>query len=101
MQSAKRYLAQAVKVNGDYFKSRLGLGYVYLQLKDSSKAVPQLEASMKLMPTAPGAYFLAQGYEQTGKTQQAVDLYGQLAQADATGKYGQAATARLKALGVK
>ena len=56
---------------------------------------------MKLMPTAPGAYFLAQGYEQTGKTQQAVDLYGQLAQADATGKYGQAATARLKALGVK
>jgi len=101
IQSAKRYLAQAVKLNDNYFKSRLGLGYVYLQLNDSVKAVPELEESMKIMPTAPGAYFLAQGYEKNGQKDKAVELYGQLAQADPSGKYGQAATARLKALGVK
>lgn len=97
--SARMHLARAVQLDGNYFQSRMGLGYAYLEQGAANQAVPELEASMKLLPTVQGAYLLAEAYEKTGQRQQALELYRAVAQADPSGKLGQAAAARVKALG--
>jgi predicted Zn-dependent protease len=99
LQAARMHLTRAVQLDGDYFQSRMGLGYAHLEQGAPQQAVPELEASMKLLPTVQGAYLLAEGYEQTGRRPQALELYRAVAQADPSGKLGQAAAARVKALG--
>ena len=98
LNSARMNLAKAVRLDGNYYYSRLGLGYIYLQLKEPTKAVAELERSLKLMPSLEGAYFLAEGYQQGGQRQKAVDLYLEVAKADPQGKLGQAAAARANTL---
>jgi predicted Zn-dependent protease len=94
--SARRHLAQAVQLDGRYYESRLGLGYAYLQQGKEAAAVTELEASMALLPTLQGGYLLAEGYEKTGKTAKAGELYRAVAEADAGGKLGRAAGERLR-----
>ena len=53
---ARRYLQKAVELNGNYFQSRLGLGYAYLQKNENPLAVKELERSMELMPGLEGSY---------------------------------------------
>lgn len=96
--SARLHLARAVKLDGKYYLSRMGLGYALLQKGDSPVAVQELEASMKLLPTLQGGYLLAEGYEKTGQPQKAVELYRAVAQADPNGKLGRAAAERVQAL---
>jgi predicted Zn-dependent protease len=98
LNSARMNLAKAVRLDGNYYYSRLGLGYCYLQLKEPTKAVAELEKSLNLMPSLEGAYFLAEGYQQDGQRQKAVDLYLEVAKADPQGKLGQAAAARANSL---
>jgi beta-barrel assembly-enhancing protease len=98
-RSARPHLARAVQHNGGYFLSRMGLGYAYLQQGDPARAVKELEASMKLLPTLQGAFLLAEGYEKTGETQKALELYQAVADADPRGKLGQTAAERARALG--
>ncbi len=95
---ARRYLQKAVELNGNYFQSRLGLGYAYLQKNENPLAVKELERSMELMPGLEGAYLLAEAYEKTSQPVKALDLYKAVAQADSQGKLGQAAAAKVKAL---
>ncbi|MBE0595920.1 MAG: tetratricopeptide repeat protein, partial [Desulfuromonadales bacterium] len=97
--AARPHLARAVQVNGQFYLSRMGLGYVLLQQKETARAVVELEKSMQLYPTVQGGYLLAEGYDQSGQRQKAVELYRAVATADPDGKLGQAAAARLKALG--
>ncbi len=98
---ARRYLEKAVALDGNYYQSRLGLGFAYLQKGDGAAAVRELEQSMKLLPTVKGGYLLAQGYEQTGQTGKAVELYQALVRADPNGRVGRDAALRLRALGVR
>ena len=100
-QSARMNLARAVRLDGNYYYSRLGLGFVYLQLKEPGQAARELERSMKLMPSLQGAYFLAKSYDLSGERQKALQLYRQVAAADPQGDFGQVAAARSKALEVQ
>ncbi|AMV71839.1 M48 family metallopeptidase [Desulfuromonas carbonis] len=98
LNSARMNLARAVRLDGNYYYSRLGLGYTYLQLKQVSQALPELEQSLKLMPSLQGAYLLAEGYDQSGQAQKALALYQEVAKADPQGKLGQAVATRVTAL---
>jgi tetratricopeptide (TPR) repeat protein len=97
--SARLHLMRAVQLDGNYYLSRAGLGYVLLQKGDNPGAVRELEASMKLLPTLQGGYLLAEGYEKTGQPQKALELYRAVAQADPDGKLGRSAAERVHALG--
>jgi predicted Zn-dependent protease len=99
LNSARSYLEKAVDLDGNYYYSRLGIGYVYLQEGETNRAVKELEASMNLLPTAQGGFLLAEGYEKAGHPQEALNLYRAVAQADPKGKLGQAAAARARAMG--
>jgi predicted Zn-dependent protease len=93
--SARRHLSRAVQLHDQYYLPQLGLGYAYQQQSLPQKAIPHLERSMELYPTAQGAFLLAEGYEQTGRKKDALKLYQSVAQADPGGKLGQAAAKRI------
>lgn len=95
---ALRYLRQAVELDGNYFKSRMGLGFAYLEKKEYPKAVEHLEQSMELLPTPQGGYLLAQSYEGVGRREDALNLYQEVAEADPDSKIGQAAAQRVQQL---
>jgi predicted Zn-dependent protease len=97
--SARLHLARAVKLDGNYYLSRMGFGYALLQKGNNLEAVRELEASMKLLPTLQGGYLLAEGYEKTGQSQKALELYSAVAKADPDGKLGRSAAERVRALG--
>ena len=97
--SARLHLTRAVQLDGNYYLSRMGLGYALLKKGDNPGAVRELEASMKLLPTLQGGYLLAEGYEKTGQPQKALELYRAVAQADPNGKLGRSAAERVRALG--
>jgi tetratricopeptide (TPR) repeat protein len=98
LQSGRRYLAEAVQFDGRYFRSRLGLGYVLLEQGRATEANRELEESMKLLPTLQGGFLLAQSYEKSGEQARAVELYQAVAEADPSGRLGQAAGERLRLL---
>ncbi len=95
---ARRYLIKAVAVDDSYYKSRMGLGYIYLKNRDPRQAAEHLEASLKLAPTIQAAYLLGEAEEANGDLAKARQLYQAVAQADQQGKLGQAATAKLQKL---
>lgn len=98
-KSARGYLEKAVDLDGDYYYSRLGVGYVYLREGEANRAVRELETSMKLLPTVQGGFLLAEGYERSGRPEKALNLYQAVARADPKGKLGQDAAARVRAMG--
>lgn len=97
-RSARQHLARAVQLDGDYYQSRLGLGYLELEQNQLASAVVHLEKSMQLLPTGQAAYLLGEGYEKQGKKEQALELYRAVAQADPNGQLGRSAAARAAAL---
>lgn len=96
---ARPYLAKAVALDGNYFESRLGLGYVLAQQKEWAGAIRELTRSMELMPTLEGGYWLAEAHEQGGDRRQAFTLYKQVAAADPNGRLGRDAALRARRLG--
>lgn len=98
MVPARRYLLKAVNSDPDYFKSRMGLGYIYLENKQAAQAAQQLETSIKLLPTVEGTYLLAEAEEMQQHLPRARQLYQTVVQADKDGKLGQSAAARLRSL---
>ena len=96
---ARRYLIKAINLQDDYYRSHLGLGYIYLQKEESDKAREQLETGFKLLPTLEGGYLLAEAKERTGDNAGARELYTAVAKADPGGKLGTNAALRLKNLG--
>lgn len=95
---ARRYLLKAVELDGNFYESRMGLGFVYLQRGEHAAAVRELEQSMKLLPTLQGAFLLAESYEKTGERQKALNLYRNVAEADPNGRLGKAAAERVRVL---
>jgi predicted Zn-dependent protease len=96
--SAKRHLQRAVRLDDNYFYSRLGLGYVYLEQKNFKSATKHLEKSMQLLPTLQGGYFLARAFDGVGKTDEALDLYRAVSESDPKGKLGRLAGERIREL---
>lgn len=95
---ARRYLLRAVQVDPDYFQSRMGLGYIYLNNGRSADAVRQLDASIKLLPTVQGTFLLAEAELNQGNKVRAEKLYQSVVQADGDGQLGRTAAQRLKGL---
>ncbi len=94
--AGRQYLQQAIRLNGHYYRSRLGLGYLLLEEEDYALAIRELEASMALLPTLQGAYLLAGAYAGNQQIGPARTLYQAVVQADGNGRLGRAAAARLK-----
>ncbi|MCK5914340.1 MAG: hypothetical protein KAG12_10700, partial [Desulfuromusa sp.] len=71
---ASRYLRKAVHSDPDYYKPRLGLGYIYLQNQQIKEAVTQLEVSLQLLPTLEGTFLLGEAEEAQGNLLRARQL---------------------------
>jgi len=95
---ARRYLLKAVRFAPDYHKSHLGLGYIYLQNRQFSKAISQLEVSLQLLPTTQGTFLLGEAEEAQGNFPRARELYQVVVQVDKNSKLGQVASTRLRSL---
>jgi predicted Zn-dependent protease len=95
---ARRYLRQAVHVDGDFYQSRLGLGYIHLRRSEWSDAVAELEASLVLFPTLQGTFLLAETEEGRGNLVRARELYRHLFEVDGQSALGRAAAERLRRL---
>lgn len=97
---ARKHLDRAIKLDNNYYESRLGLGSIFLrEEKKYQAAVRELQRSIDLMWTLKGAFFLAEGYEKVGDRGKAIKLYQQVAQSDPQGSYGREAATRLRILG--
>jgi len=95
---ARRYLLKAVRFAPDYYKSHLGLGYIYLQNRQFPEATAQLEASLQLLPTIQGTFLLGEAEEAQGNFPRAQELYQVVVQVDKNSKLGQVAATRLRSL---
>ncbi|EAT15133.1 Tetratricopeptide TPR_2 [Desulfuromonas acetoxidans DSM 684] len=96
LNSAKHHLQRAVRLDGGYYRSRLGLGYVALQLEQFGLAEKELRASQALLPTVQGSYLLAELYQRQGDWQQAEPLFQQVVDGDPHGRLGKAARRALQ-----
>lgn len=96
--AGQQHLSRAVQLDGQYYRSRMGMGYLLLEQEDYPLAVRELEASMALLPTLQGAYLLAGAYEGNRQTGQAVEMYRAVAQAAPDSRLGKAAAERLQKL---
>lgn len=101
LSTARQHLARAVKFDGSYYLSQLGLGYIHLQQEETGRAVAALEASMALLPTLQGGFLLGEGYEKSGRKAEAIEQYRAVVAADGDGKLGKTAGQRLQKLGVR
>ncbi len=95
---ARRYLLKAVDFDPDYYKSRLGLGYIYLQNRQWQKAVDHLETSLQLLSTLEGTFLLGEAEEGRGNLSRARQLYQTVVAVDKNSKLGRAANNRLRSL---
>lgn len=76
-QSLEHY-RRAIELNPDYFKPHLASGVAEYNLNRRVDAEQELESSMKLLPTAIGAHYLARIAQDSGDLEKAVK-YHQLA----------------------
>lgn len=96
--AGQRHLNRAVQLDGQFYRSRLGLGFVLKEQEKYAQAVRELEASMALLPTLQGGYLLASAYEGNRQLGQAIEMYRAVAKADPQGRLGRAAAERLRVL---
>ncbi len=95
---ARRYLLKAVSFDPDYYKPRLGLGYIYLQNRQPQKAVSQLEKSLELLTTIEGTFLLGEAFETLGELSKARELYQRVVRFDNKHKLGKEAVIRLRSM---
>jgi predicted Zn-dependent protease len=74
-RAALPFFQKAGELDRGYFKPMVQAGVANYQLGNRAAAEPLLERSMKLLPTAPGAYYLGRVNEDRGNTAGAVELY--------------------------
>jgi predicted Zn-dependent protease len=74
-RAALPHFQKAGELDPGYFKPMVQAGVAHYQLGNRAAAEPLLERSMKLLPTAPGAYYLGRVNEDRGNTAGAVELY--------------------------
>jgi predicted Zn-dependent protease len=89
--SARHHLQRAVRLDGGYYRSHLGLGYVSLQLGDLERAEKELGESLALLPTVQGRYLLADVYRSQEDWRRAVPLFRQVMDAEPHSTLGKAA----------
>lgn len=97
-QTARLPLQQAVSLQPDYYKTRMGLGFLSLQHGNSSQAMTHLAESVRLLPVTENLFLLAEASEKGGDPDSASALYELVAASDPDSKLGRTASTRLNNL---
>ncbi len=95
---AKRYLLKSVAADPQYYRSRAGLGYLYLNAREYQRASEQLQLAISLRVTPEGVFLLGQAEESLGHTERAAELYDLVARFAPSSRLGRSAAERLKVL---
>jgi tetratricopeptide (TPR) repeat protein len=95
LQPARLHLQKAIKLQPDYYRSLMGLGYLSLQLGDVQQASRLLTDSVRLLAIPENLFLLAEVREKTGDAKGAMALYQLVVEADPSGKLGQTSASRL------
>lgn len=102
LQPARLHLQKAVKLQPDYYRTQMGLGYLYLQQGKFSQANQALLNSVRMLPVTENLFLLAETREKSGDMKGAISLYRLIVAFDRTSKLGRASVNRLEQLaGVK
>ena len=96
-KAAEQALSKATQLNPSYFQTHLYRGIVAFQNKNTNTAESSLTKSLEILPTQPGAFYLAEIKNAKGDRQQALQLYNYAAQGG--GELGQVAQQRAAGLG--
>jgi predicted Zn-dependent protease len=93
---AERAFSAAIDRNADYFRPFLGRGILRFKAGNNTAAKPDLERSLKLLPTAPATFYLGEIALAANDRDTAAGYYRRVAQD--SGEIGKAARARLASL---
>ncbi len=96
LQPARMHLGKAVDLQPDYYRTQMGLGYLYLQMNKIRLASRALAESVRLLPVPENLFLLAEACEKDGDRDNALDLYRLVADAEQAGDLGQTALQRLQ-----
>ncbi|MGK2908003.1 MAG: tetratricopeptide repeat protein [Desulfuromonadales bacterium] len=95
MQPARLHLQKSVKIQPEYYRTRMGLGYLYLQLGQISQANDALASSARMLPVTENLFLLAEAREKSGDIDGAMLLYRLIVESDQNSKLGRTAAGRL------
>lgn len=98
VQQARLHLQKSVKLQPDYYRTQMGLGYLYLQLKRDSDARAALTKSVALLPVTENLFLLGEAHEKTGDTTGAANFYRRVVRHDGRSRLGLEAQERLARL---
>jgi hypothetical protein len=102
LQPARLHLQKAVKLQPDYYRTQMGLGYLFLQQGKLSQANQALVSSVRLLAAVENLFLLAEVREKNGDVKGAIPLYELVVESDRTSKLGRTSAKRLQQLtGVK
>ena len=95
LQPARLHLEKSVKLQPEYYRTQMGLGYLYLQLGKYDQANQALASSTRMLPVIENLFLLAEAREKSGDLDGAKSLYRLVAESDRNGKLGRTAGNRL------
>lgn len=99
VQSARLHLQKAVELQPGYYRTLMGLGYLFLQQGKLREANQRLADSVALLAVPENLFLLAEAREKSGASEEARALYRLVAGADEAGKLGRTAAERLQQAG--
>ena len=97
-KSASLHLKKAVNLQPNYYRTLMGLGYLYLKQGKVSAARDKLAASVKLLPVIENLFLLAEAMERSDDLRGASSLYRLVVESDRYSKLGRTAASRLKTM---
>ncbi len=95
LQPARLHLQKAVELQPDYYRTQMGLGYLYLQTGKYGQANQSLAASVRMLPVTENLFLFAEAREKSGDIKGAMLLYRFVAESDRSSKLGRTAASRL------
>lgn len=98
LQQARLHLQKSVRLQPEYYRTQMGLGYLLLQLKRYDDARDALKKSVALLPVAENLFLLGEVLEKSGDAAGAAEFYRRVARHDGRSKLGREARERLARL---
>ncbi len=92
---ARLHLQKAVELQPDYYRTQMGLGYLFLQMGKYGQANQALAASVRMLPVTENLFLLAEARENNGDIKGARLLYRFVVESDRSSKLGRTAASRL------
>lgn len=98
LQEARIHLQKAVKLQPGYYKTRMGLGYLYLQQGNLPLANEFLASSVEILAVEENLFLLAEAREKSSDPAGAISLYRLVVATASHSKLAEAASVRLQKL---